>query len=149
MRKLIETTRMLIEWCEDNEYSGQTQALIYSQIIGLGLELEIEIIIRDGQVSNASMSVAVASYLPMVVKGGFEPVPYQTCAFIQKWHVGRITSTCQWQWCSGYHPRHMAQTCPDQDLVVPKLHNQIKWSEKAQLAVKVNDALLHYSYVNT
>ena len=147
MRKLIGTTRMFIEWCEDNEYLGQTQALIYNQILGLGLE--IEIIIRDGQVSNASMSVAVPSYLPMVVKGGFEPVPYQTCAFIQKWHVGRITSTCQWQWCSGYHPRHMAQTCPDQDLVLPKLHNQIKWSEQARLVVKVNDALLQYSYVNT
>ena len=149
MRNLIGTTRMFIEWCEDNEYSGQTQALIYSQILGLGLELEIEIIIRDGQVSNASMSVAVASYLPMVVKGGFEPVPYQTCTCIQRWNLGRITPTSQWQWCSGYHPRHMAQTCPDQDLVVPKLHNQIKWSEQAWLAVKVNDALLHYSYVNT
>ena len=79
---MIKTTRFLTQPCHDRKYAGQSQAHIYSQILGLGLE--IEIIIRDGQVSNASMSVAVASYLPMVVKGGFEPVPYQTCTCIQR-----------------------------------------------------------------
>ena len=38
---MMEATRILIDPCEEKKYSGQTQAHIYSQILGLGLELEI------------------------------------------------------------------------------------------------------------
>jgi len=41
MLKMMEATRILIDPCEEKKYSGQTQAHIYSQILGLGLELEI------------------------------------------------------------------------------------------------------------
>ena len=34
-------TRILIDPCEEKKYSGQTQAHIYSQILGLGLELSL------------------------------------------------------------------------------------------------------------
>ena len=74
MRKMIETTRILIDPCEENKYLGQTQAHIYSQILGLGLELEIDI--RDGHASSIYVIMGLPSYISMVVKGGFEPLPY-------------------------------------------------------------------------
>ena len=74
MQKMIETTRILIDPCEEKKYSGKNQAHIYSQILGLGLELEIDI--RDGHVNSIYVSVGLPCYLSMVVKGGFEPLPY-------------------------------------------------------------------------
>ena len=65
-------TRILIDPCEEEKYSGQTQAHIYSQILGLGLEIDI----RDGHASSIYVIMGLPSYLSMVVKGGFEPLPY-------------------------------------------------------------------------
>ena len=76
MLKMIQTTRMLIQPCDDNKYSGQTQAHIYSQILGLGLELEIEINIRDGSGNSVYARLIVHSHFLIEVRGGFEPVSY-------------------------------------------------------------------------
>ena len=72
MLKMMEATRILIDPCEENKYSGQTQAHIYSQILGLGLEIDI----RDGHASSIYVIMGLPSYISMVVKGGFEPLPY-------------------------------------------------------------------------
>ena len=74
MSKMMKTTRILMQPYDDSKYAGQSQAHIYSQILGLGLELEIDI--RDGHVNSIYVSVGLPCYLSMVVKGGFEPLPY-------------------------------------------------------------------------
>ena len=64
MLKMIESTKMLIQPCDENKYSGQTQARIYSQILGLRLEIEIEIDITDGSGNSVYACLVVHSHLP-------------------------------------------------------------------------------------
>ena len=76
---MIQTTRMLIQPCDDNKYSGQTQAHIYSQILGLGLEIEIDI--RDGSGNSVYARMIVHSHFLIEVRVGFEPVSYYMYTF--------------------------------------------------------------------
>ena len=82
MLKMMEATRILIDPCEEKKYSGQTQAHIYSQILGLGLELEIEISITDGFGSVcARIQLTVFPHLSVMVTTGLEPVPSDQSTF--------------------------------------------------------------------
>ena len=81
MPKMIETTRMLIDPCEENRYSRESQAHVYSQIPGLGLSLRL----TSDMVGE--MFKWIWAWLLLVscqfgVIGGFEPESYHAFTFL-------------------------------------------------------------------
>ena len=79
---MMKTTRILMQPYDDSKYAGQSQANIYSQILGLGLELEIEISITDGFGSVcARIQLTVFPHLSVMVTTGLEPVPSNQSTF--------------------------------------------------------------------
>ena len=78
---MIQTTRMLIQPCDDSKYLRQTQGHVYSQIPGLGLSLRLRFPSDMVGRMFVSMGVAVTCHLSMVERAGFEPVCYSGCTF--------------------------------------------------------------------
>ena len=80
MSKMMKTTSILMQSYDDSKYAGQSQAHIYSQILGLGLEIEISITDGFGSVC-ARIQLTVFPHLSVMVTTGLEPVPSNQSTF--------------------------------------------------------------------